>query len=158
MSMRPILFLAAAFAITLSAGTVAPAANINVGASECQGNFSPGNTLVHAGIGVMTEDGEDTPQSVICAVPRATVNGTSSTGGFYVDGDNLNGASTSCGLFSFDPDGQLAQSASFTTAAAHYDVFLSLDVARLNANGHITLRCMLPAHANGVLRGVTSVQ
>jgi hypothetical protein len=35
---------------------------------------------------------------------------------------------------------------------------VTLSAAQLPPHGHTTLSCMLPAHANGRVRGVTSVQ
>jgi hypothetical protein len=145
--------------ILLSAQSVAPthAANINTTATHCQVTFAPSDQLVHVAWGVMTLSTTATPQMVACTLPRAPL--TAGVGsGFYVDGDNFNGASTSCTLFAFDSDGHLAGAASFQTAAAQYDMFLSLDASRLADLGHTSLRCLLPAQGNGTLRGVTSIQ
>ena len=146
--------------IVLGAPFVAPAhaANINMTATGCQTTFAPSEQLIHVAWGVTTWDTTETPQMVTCTLPRAPLQFSSASGGFYVDGDNVNGASTSCTLFSFNRNGDLAGAASFQTSAPQYDVLLSLAAGQLSDLGHTTLRCLLPAHAGGTLLGVTSLQ
>src|SRR5262245_9628987 len=151
---------ASIFGVALAATPLAPgsATNLNIGAVECQVAFATAAEIFRTDYGVDTLDTTATPQSIICSVPRSPLTSAVVNGGFYVDGDNYNGASTSCAISSFDQDGHLAQIATFTTAAAHYDVFVSILADRMPVLGHTTLSCVLPAHANGMLRGVTSLQ
>jgi hypothetical protein len=160
MNLRWIGFLSLACGVVLSTQSVTPtyAANIITAASGCQTTFAPSDQIGRFAYGVVTLPSTATPQMVACNLIRAPLATDSLTGSFYVDGDNFNGASTFCSLFSFDANGHLAGVASFTTALATYDMLLSMQAGRLTPFGHTTLRCLLPAHASGVLRGVTSLQ
>ena len=160
MNARGFKFLGWVCGIVLSVHSVAPtyATNINMTATGCQVTFAPSDQLVHVAWGVTTLDTTDKPQMVACTLPRTPLASGSASGGFYVDGDNVNGASTSCTLFSFDLNGNLLGAASFQTSAAQYDIFLSLAAFQLSDVGHTTLRCLLPAHAGGTLLGATSLQ
>jgi len=151
--------LGMACGILLLAHSVTPtrAADINTTATQCQVTFAPSDQLVHVAWGVMTLSTTTKPQMVTCIVPRLPLT-AGVFNGFYVDGDNFNGATTSCSLFAFDFNGNLTGATSFATAVAQYDIFLSLDPSALGDLGHVSLRCLLPAQANGTLRGVTSVQ
>jgi hypothetical protein len=146
--------------LVLSAQSVTPthAANINTSATGCQTTFAPSDQLVRFAYGIMTQNSTAQPQMVACNLLRAPLSAGSVSGSFYVDGDNFSGATTSCSLFSFDSNGHLAGVASFQTALPTYDILLSIDAGRLTDFGHTTLRCLLPAHTGGVLRGVTSLQ
>jgi hypothetical protein len=146
--------------VALAVTPLAPAGatNLNIGAVECQVAFATAAQIFRTDYGVDTLDTTETPQSIICSVPRSPLTSAVIDGGFYIDGDNYNGASTSCAISAFDQDGHLAQIATFTSAAAHYDAFVSILAGRLAVLGHTTLSCVLPAHANGMLRGVTSIQ
>ena len=159
MRLRVLRLFAPILGAALAATPFVPAgaANINTGAVECQVAFATASQIFRTDYGVDTLDTTETPQSVICSVPRSPL-AAGASGAFYVDGDNYNGASTSCAISSFDQDGHLAQIATFVTAAAHYDVFVSILPDRMPVLGHTTLSCLLPAHANGMLRGVTSIQ
>lgn len=159
MRLRVLHFFAPIVGAALAATLLAPAdaTNLNIGAVECQVAFAPADKVFRTDYGINTLDTTETPQSVICSVPRSPL-AAGVSGGFYIDGDNYNDASTSCAISSFDQDGHLAQIQTFTSSAAHYDVFVSILAGRMPVLGHTTLSCLLPAHANGMLRGVTSIQ
>jgi hypothetical protein len=154
-----IRFPGAACVAVLSVLSVTPtrAANINTSMIGCQTTLGPSDQLNHAAYGTTTGTNTAVAQMVVCNVPRAPLGAGSISGSFYVDGDNFN-ATTSCSLFSFDADGHLAGIASFQTSLLHYDILLTLDAVKLTDLGHTSLRCLLPAHNAGVLRGVTSLQ
>ena len=160
MTQRLLKLLGLACGIALLANPAAPtyATNINISATQCQVTFAPSDTIVRTDFGVMTLGNVSVAQMVACSLPRSSLPAGATTGGFYVDGDNFNGATTSCAIFAFNTDGHLAQIQSFQTSDAHYDVFVSLLADRLIQLGHTTLRCLLPPNGNGVLRGVTSLQ
>ena len=160
MNSRWVRILGVVCGVVLSTQSVTPthAANINTSMTGCQVTFAPSDQLMHWAYGVTTQDTAAQPQMVACNLPRAPLAAGSVSGSFYIDGDNFNGATTSCTLFSFDSNGHLAGAASFQTAVATYDILLSIDAGRLTDFGHTTLRCLLPAHRGGVLRGVTSIQ
>ncbi len=159
MRLRVLRLVLSLCAVAAAATPLAPAraANINITATECQVAFAAADQIFRTDFGVDTLTTTETPQSVICSVPRSPLP-AGVAGGFYVDGDNYNGASTSCAISSFDQDGHLAIIVTFTSSAPHYDAFLSVPADRMPALGHTTLSCTLPAHANGMLRGVTSLQ
>jgi hypothetical protein len=152
--------LAPIFGAALAATAVAPvrATNLNMGAVECQVAFGPADQISRQPYGVNTRSDTETPQSVVCSVPRSPLP-AGSNGAFYVDGENYDGAfTTSCAISSFDSDGHLAAIATFTTSVAFYDIFVTLPGDAMPVLGHTTLSCVLPAHGNGYLRGVTSIQ
>ena len=159
MRLRVLRLFAPLLGAALAATCLAPASatNLNIGTTECQVAFATASQIFRTDFGVDTLDTTDQPQSVICSVPRSPL-AAGVAGAFYVDGDNYNGASTSCAISSFDQDGHLAQIATFSTASPHYDMFVSILPDRMPVLGHTTLSCLLPAHANGMLRGVTSIQ
>lgn len=152
--------LLSACGVAIAATPLAPAraTNINTGTVECQVAFAPAIQIFRSDFGVATLDITTTPQSVICSVPRSPLAAGATVGQFYVDGDNWNGASTSCAISAFDQDGHLAIISTFTTSANHYDQLVTLPADRLSPLGHTTLSCTLPAFGNGTLRGVTSLQ
>jgi hypothetical protein len=157
---RFIRLLGVACGVVLSASAVspAPAANINTNATECQATFWPQDDVVHTERGVSTASSLDTGRYITCTLLRSPLPSTATTGSFYVDGDNLNGASTFCVISSYDFTGVFLGSTSFTTSSASYDQFLTMPIAQLGFWAYTSLTCFLPAHGAGTLRGVTSLQ
>ena len=137
------------------------AANIITGAEGCQpltylGYLPAPNEIGHVHGGVHNTN-PDRPLDVVCTIPRSPR--TTDTGGiFYVDGDNFNGASTTCVLYSYDYTGTYLGQTSATSFDAHFDMALTLPAAQVPTWAYISIRCTLPPHSNGLLRGVASVQ
>jgi hypothetical protein len=159
------LRLTAAFAIVCglvlgaSAERPALATNINKAAPQCQANFGDSvDLVVHENNGLHSVPASGDIQWVTCSIPRSPLAANATFGSFYIDGDNLNGFSTTCWVSSYDYTGQLLASSSFQTSALHYDVLLTLPGAQLGMWAYTSLTCALPPHANGLLRGVTTVQ
>lgn len=167
----PAIGVLGVFCVLLSGGLVAPARalNFNFSALDCQQTDLPQNDLVRTDSGVRTLDTVDSPRYVSCSVGRSPFTPTAGSGfGFYIDGDNRNGAQTTCVLSAFTFGGVLLNTMSITTfpgptaAYSAYDepMFPPPDVAPswYSYWNYITLSCLLPAHGNGILRGVTTVQ
>jgi hypothetical protein len=157
---KPLLIslLGAACGILLAAGLALPAraTQINVNANECQFQFTWPQEFVRSEYGISTTATGAYPPYLICAVPRSpTSPGT--LGAFYVDGDNYNGAFTSCSLYSFAEDGSTIAQVSFRSEAARYDAYLSLAAEQMDPRGYVTVNCLIPPNGNGVLRGITSL-
>jgi hypothetical protein len=152
---------AAVFGIVLCAGLPLPtrAAYILKASPTCQADFPTATDLiVHEVNGVRTAPQSDTFQWITCSIPRSPNAVLAANGSFYVDGDNLNGASTTCWIASYSYTGDFLGMSSFTTTLAHYDYFLTLPAAQLGPWAYTSLTCALPARGNGLLRGVTTVQ
>ena len=144
--------------VTASVVAPAPAANINTNATECQAQFWPQqDDIVHTETGIRTSAASD-DRWISCAVPRSPLAPGATSGGFYVDGDAQNGASVVCSLASYDYTGTFLGSASFFSPGPHFDIFLPFSSAQLGYWAYTGITCVLPAHGNGALRGVTSLQ
>jgi hypothetical protein len=156
----PIRLLVLAAGVVLASGAVAPAsaAYLNVNAAECQSTFPPQDNLIHSDFGVSTPATWQFTLAIACALPRSPLTPSATVGQFFVDGDNRNGASTSCTIVSSDYTGVFLGSASFTTSDAHYDQLLSLPATQLTFWAYANMNCQLPPNGNGTLRGVTSLQ
>ena len=151
------------FAAVLAGSLVSPAhaANINTNAVVCEGtNAADQGALGRGPDGVY--NGAAAIHFALCTVPRSPLPSGATSGSFYVDGDNFNGQSTACILYSYQWTGQFLGSASFTSASSSYDVFLTLTAAQLGTYAYTSLLCQLPPTVNGLasamLRGVTSLQ
>ena len=133
----------------------AAAVSINTPASVCNmyGNRSP-TEIVYSDVGV--SNATDSFKYIMCAVPRSPLSAT--TGGFYVDGENSNGASTTCTASSYDYNGTFKAAKSFTSSAARYGNFLAFTNAELPPGAYVSLVCKLPASNSGLLRGITAIQ
>jgi len=158
MKLRRIRFLGIAFTIVL-VGSVAPGAHatdINIGTNACQ-NASPVANIGYTSIGVFTIGG---PASgfVTCSVPRAPLPAGATVGGFFVDGDNMNGGTAACTLFSVDFNGTFLGSISFSASEPHFDRFVGLPAAQLTFYAYTYLLCSLSSNDSTLLRGVTSLQ
>lgn len=132
-------------------------ANINLhGASCTTGLGSNVGNIGSSGNGLQTIAGAPA-QLIQCAVPRAPLSGQT-TATVFVDGQNLNGASTSCALLSINFNNVVLGSASATSSAANFDMALSLPASQAPTFAYFLVSCSVPGNANGRLLGVTSVQ
>lgn len=93
-------------------------------------------------------------RDVVCAVERQPAAPTSSEQDFFVDGDNLNGKSTSCTISSYEYNGGFLGSKSFTTNSVAYDVQLIMPLTMVTQYAYLSMTCTLPGSNNGTLRGV----
>ena len=131
------------------------AVNINTSATACKGYGSSAATdfvIYSDGIRNATAS----PRYVICPVIRSPL--TSSTGGFYVDGNNNTGQQTSCTMYSYEYNGTFKAAKSFTTSAARYDQWLSFTNVELPYGAYVSLMCYMPPNYGGWLRGVAAYQ
>jgi len=133
------------------------ATNINMGTNECQDDSKSGNNIGHSLNGVYVLGGP-AGGFVTCNLPRAPLPTGATSGGFYVDGDNADGGTAVCTIYSFDYTGTFLGSASFTASEAHFDRFVSLPAAQLPFYAYTYLFCGLSANGTTALRGVTSLQ
>jgi len=160
-SSRFVSVIAIVCGVVLCASAERPAfaTDINKAAPQCEADFPEAMDLImHENNGVHTAPQSGSFQWVTCSIPRSPLAANATSGSFYVDGDNLGGASTTCWVSSYDYTGVLLGSTSFTTSLPHYDMLLTLPVAQLGVWAYTSLTCALPANANGLLRGVTVVQ
>jgi hypothetical protein len=159
------------FCVLLSGSLVAPvrAVNFNFSTLDCQQTDLPQTDLIRTANGIRTLDNVDTPRYVSCSMGRSPYTPTATSSfGFYIDGDNRNGASTTCVISAYTYYGALMGSTSIVTNPGppsfysyyDYSVFPPADQspAWYSTWNYITLNCLLPAHGDGVLRGVTAVQ
>lgn len=144
--------------LLMSAVASAPAANINTNATECQAQSWPQDAIIHTEKGIATASDVISPVWISCSVLRSPLVSGATSGGFWVDGDNRNGATTVCSLASYDYTGQFLGASSFSTPGTSYDIFLSLPVAQLGFWAYTGITCVLPGHGDSTLRGITSVQ
>lgn len=93
---------------------------------------------------------------ILCPIPRSPLPSGATSGGFFIDGDNDGGGSTTCSLVSFNFNSQMMLGASTFTRSGTYDQFVSLPIAQLPAFAYVGLFCTLPPGA--LMRGVTSLQ
>ena len=143
--------------LLLTAAPGARATNINMGTNECQTNSPSVQNIGYSVNGVYTIGGP-TAGFVTCNLPRSPLASGATTGGFYVDGDNWNGGTAACTIYSVDYTGTFMGSASFSASEAHFDRFLSLPIAQLPYYAYTYLSCGLSSNGNTLLRGVTSLQ
>lgn len=160
MKSRFLKLLGMAWCVILSVSSVAPApaANINVNASECQPQTYPIDDIVHTDQGIATASTVNSDRWVSCAVLRSPLASGATSGSFYIDGDAQNGAWTVCVIASDDYTGAFLGSASFASPGPHFDILLNMPAAQLGYWAYTSITCVLPAHGNGALRGVTSLQ
>jgi hypothetical protein len=155
-----IRLLGAAGVVLLGASVGAPvqAASINTSMLECQ-PLQPGQSdLRHTELGTSTDGVFPTPRLVTCSVPRQPNTGSSS-GLFYVTGDNRDSmSSTTCTLFSYDFTGAFLGSVSFTRTDAHYTQILLIPAAQLGYWAYTSLTCQLPEDARATIESVVAVQ
>lgn len=128
---------------------------LNINANECQPNGDWNAVdLMRPESGISGMPSDEIVRTVICPVPRSPLIAQSPLV-VFVDGDNYNEATTECGLVSMAEDHYLA-SAGFQSSDAHYDARLALTAEQMSVRGYLYLICWLPAHGNGVLRGITT--
>jgi hypothetical protein len=147
--------------IALSAFPAPPsqATNINYGTNECQVAFYALATyaLQYTNNGVMNP-GTSQNFHIVCSLPRSPLAPGATVAAFYVDGDNLNGAVTGCGVFSYDYTGTFLGAYAVDASEPHFDRYIAMPAAQVPYYSYTYLICTLPPGGNGVLRGVTSLQ
>jgi len=153
-----LLGVASVVLLATNAGAPLQAASINTSLLECQ-PLQPGSAdLRHTELGTSTDGVFPTPRFVTCSVPRQPNSGSSS-GLFYVTGDNRDGMSTtSCTLFSYDYTGAFQGSVSFTRTAPHYTQILLIPAAQLGYWAYTSLTCLLPEDSRATIESVIAVQ
>ena len=90
---------------------------------------------------------------MIAPVVRSPVSTTYQN--FYIDGDNMNGSSTSFSLISHDYTGTLQQSVGFSSNLPSYSTFQTLNT--ISNYSYVSLIAFLPGSYNGLVRGVTAL-
>ena len=135
------------------------ATNINYGTNECQVAFYSLATYApeYSNNGVMN-GGTSQVFHIVCSLPRSPLASGATVAAFYVDGDNLNGATTQCGVFSYDYTGTLLGAFIFDATEPHFDRYVALPAAQVTYYAYTYLICTLPPGGNGIVRGVTSLQ
>jgi hypothetical protein len=93
-------------------------------------------------------------KDIVCAVPRSPL--SSGSGGFFIDGQNLNGGGTGCTVFVTNFNGTPLLSKSFFSLDPVFDGFIPFTVAEMPVFAYISVVCELPP--GGILRGITAVQ
>jgi len=96
----------------------------------------------------------DRNYAVVCDVPRQPLALGAASGGFYVDGTNFPGQSTTCSIESFNYTGFFLGLQVFTDSATTFDHFVSLPASQLGMWAYVELNCS----GFNQLIGVTSVQ
>ena len=145
------------------AGMVSLIGDVNAASLNTHGtafqpyNQASGDTIGYSSLGVYTVVQQNV--QVVGPVIRSPTN--SSTQGFYIDGSNAAGATTSFVLFAYDYQGNLQSSVSFDASApndsdAYYDLYQTL--SPIDDYSYVSLLADLPANDRGTLRGVTAVQ
>ena len=137
------------------------AANITIKGGTChalQFMPTPVPEPLHFSDGSIANPTGNSNYAVVCDVPRQPLAPGATSGGFYVDGTNFPGQSTSCSIESFNYNGFFLGLVVFTESASTYDHFVSLPASQLGTWAYVALNCSLPGSAFGSLIGVTSVQ
>lgn len=171
---RTVQVLGVVFGITLAAAPLSPAGatNINTSAVACQQavfQAVPSDKqnrvgIIDSGVVNMT----NVPTIVICPVPRSPLAAGATSGGFWLDGDNLLNSlvtvQTTCNVASYTYQGVLHGWSGFTATEATYDRFVSLPASMLGFYDYVSVNCVLPPYHDalrtylGVFRGVTASQ
>ena len=126
---------------------------ITHGAAAAAFNASESNLIDYISQGARTVS--TSPQMVIVPVVRSPAT-TGVPQGFYVDGTNTAGQTTSFTLTAFDYNGSFQSSVSFSSNLANYDLFQQL--SPITVFSYVNLLATLPANGNGVLLGVTALK
>lgn len=162
MQLCGMVLTAGVVAAALWAGSASPtrAANINLGTNECQAGSSSESqdTVLHTSTSVSSLGNVASLPYIVCSLPRSPLQPGATFGGFYVDGDNWFGATTTCTVWSVDYTGLFLGSATASSSAPAFDMYLSLSSAQLPTWAYTYLTCRLAKWGNSALRGVTSVQ
>jgi hypothetical protein len=154
---RALLVLSIGACGLLSITTSVSAANIQTHGSACH-NYNASEALDFGyDNGGVTNRASD-HRIVICPVARSPLASGATSGTFWVDGNNRNGVSTTCTLFSNDYTGALMDTVAFTSSKVNYDQPLSLPAAQLPYYGYVSVICSLPGFSNAMVRGIISVQ
>jgi hypothetical protein len=136
------------------------AANINIGGSECQAGYQAESqdTVLHVLDSVSSLGNVASLPYIVCSLPRSPLAPGATFGGFYVDGDNFFGATTTCTVWSIDYTGLYLGSVTGSSSQPAFDMFLSLPSAQLPTYAYTYLTCRLAKWGNSDVRGVTSLQ
>lgn len=174
MTSRSIHLFGVVLGISLAGAPLVPAGavNINTSAVACQQavfQAVPSDRqnrigIIDSGVVNMT----NVPTIVICPVPRSPLAANATSGGFWLDGDNLLNslvpAETTCNVASYTFQGVLHGWSGFTATEATYDRFVSLPISMLGFYDYVSVHCLLPPYHDGlrtylgVFRGVTASQ
>jgi len=142
--------LAAIVMLAWSPASQVQAANITIKGGTCHAlQFMP--TPVPEPLHFPTGDRN---YAVVCDVPREPLAIGAAVGGFYVDGTNFPGLSTTCSIESFNYTGFFLGLQVFTDSATTFDHFVSLPASQLGTWAYVELNCS----GFNQLIGVTSVQ
>lgn len=153
--------------VALCGSAVAPtqAANINMTAANCQPTDRSQQEVWHLASGTSNNQVAFTGSTrldLACDVPRSPLAVGATSGGFYVDGDNIGGTRTDCIVYATSYTGAPLGGAGFSSTATSYDQFLSLPVSMLGTFSYTSMACTISnitgAGKYGRLRGVTSLQ
>src|SRR5262249_22228009 len=121
-----ITLVTAALAAVVCGSSVSPAyaTNINIGGTECQAGYSSESQddVDHYVDGVVSLGAVASLPYIVCSLPRSPLATGATSGGFYVDGDNWFGATTTCTVYSYDYTGLFLGSSSASSSAANYDM------------------------------------
>ena len=156
--------LAAIVMLAWSPASQVQAANITIKGGTCHAlQFMPTPVpeplhFSSGGIGNPTTSDSnptgDRNYAVVCDVPREPLAIGAAVGGFYVDGTNFPGLSTTCSIESFNYTGFFLGLQVFTDSATTFDHFVSLPASQLGTWAYVELNCS----GFNQLIGVTSVQ
>lgn len=159
--------LAMVSVVAFCGSAVAPtqAANINMTAANCQPTDRSQQEVWHLSGGTSNNQNAFTGAHTLdltCDVPRSPLVAGATSGGFYVDGDNIGGTRTDCVIFATSYTGAPLGGAGFTATTSSYDRFLSLPASMLTTFAYTNMSCTISningAGQYGRIRGVTSLQ
>jgi hypothetical protein len=131
------------------------AVNINTSAVNCDELNLPtaqSTTIFHFLTSIRNNSTDN--KAIICAVPRSPL--TSASSGFFIDGQNPNGAGTGCSVVVTNFNGAPLGLKSFFNEQPVFDQFLAFNSTEMPTFAYISVFCELPP--GGVLRGITAVQ
>src|SRR5882672_6209260 len=114
---RLVKLLGLLFAVTLSGNPVPPAHAdiVNIAANSC-GSAPDAGLVALDSIGEKLNPYATALALMTCSVPYSPLPATATAMGFYVDGDNRLGQTTTCTVLSADYTGQFGATASFTSS------------------------------------------
>ncbi|HTV24890.1 MAG TPA: hypothetical protein VMG12_39625 [Polyangiaceae bacterium] len=146
--------LASVAAVLLAAPRDADAVNLNTSGTICNPyNAGEANDIDYVTNGVRTGPSVGSARNVICSVPRSPL---ASPQGFYLDGTNQAGKSTSITLYAHDFNGTFQTSQNVSSSAATYDEYRAL--TPVGQWSYISAFVTLPANAGGTFLGVITLQ
>ena len=152
--------LAVLGAASLLGTAPAGAANINTSGSDCHAFFGD----QQAGLNYLPTGLQETVAGsavVQCPIPRSPLASGATSASFFIDGKTPASASTSCTVTSYNFNGAIEGSVSFTETNANatpltFDHFVTFPAAQMTSFAYVSVFCNLVA--GGTLFGVTSLQ